>query len=355
MHKELGGGFHRLLLLGIVYHDIGKLAQWDIHADVGGKMIDAIAGQVCVSTMDLGTDPARDADGIPPEQEAELLKLLVRYHDVYGNFFTGEQSLVGCEPIALAFRRDSLGKHLDGFLDTLVLLTVAEVGSLGEDTFLYNGRVRRYLTASEEIRRWVRENGNPDDGEARSGPRDCFMAHASTPNECAARVVGLTHSFSPKIDQDGKQYEKSVNHAMSRVFQTKSKAAEFASSFARIRKLMYALRWFEQLSGELRDGECEKPSPNLEKVVRLLWILTRPAANIQGTKLIEIRFPSSVDDHACARLERQLGDESIYCRATSGDLPSLATRPWTPLPGLSVTQVKESDDEMVLECCFHEP
>jgi hypothetical protein len=349
-YDSLGGDFRALLVMGVVLHDVGKLGRWDVHADIGAAMVADLLQRVPPETTDLGVELGIGGGGLPASRAAELLVLLVKHHEVYGNFFTGEQSLLGWEPVVRELRRGPIEK----LLDTMMLLTVAEVASQGADGFLLNTRITRYLSASKAVRDWVAANQGLPDSTARTAAREFLISQGEAPEECVKRIVGLAHSYSPWIDQHWLDYVSSVRQALAEeeLLSSQSDMQAFAKSFARVRKLAYALRWCEALSGELRRDGAGKSIEGLRQLIRLLWLVTRPASWCLAQRVFEVRFPPVVDGRACSEVATHLGALTAEVDPCYSDIDPIRSKGWQPMEGLLIRVAREDDEEVVLDCAL---
>lgn len=336
-YNSLDHDFQTLLLLGIVCHDIGKSIRSLDHAQLGVKIVRKLP----TSTIIEDSDIVKERGGLQKltlEQATTFLEFLVEFHEVYGNFFTGEQSLLGFEPIMLR-----LPKHLiKSFFDTLFILTVAEVGSQSEHGYLYNSRVERYAEAESEI--LDRMDVAPDK------LRRNLLDHGTNGAEVVARIFGLAYSYSTHIDKFKQSYYSTVEGALGVVAkEVGGSKNDFVSGVARIRKFAYALRWCDKLSGMLLDDGSAKPADGLEALIRLIWILTRPTWGAPENTIFEIRFPSEVDPDVCSRLKDRLGPGVLEGIGSIDFGWFMKNKKWKLLEGtLSVEYAEIIDEEVII-------
>lgn len=350
IYDHLGPDFRALLILGVVFHDIGKFAQWDVHAHVGADMVADLFRRVPIHHTDLGAELAIGSGGqFPASQAGELLRLLVKHHEVYGNFFTGEQSLLGWESVVVELRSGPIGK----FLETVILLTVADVASQANDGYLYNRRIASYLSAHQTILDWVSANRTLSDRQAQLRVREELVSYGADLEACVTRVAGLSHSFSPDMDRDWPRYMRAAREAIitSGLIASGQGAAAFAGLLTRVKKLPYALRWCEKVSGTLQADGSGKPVAQLKRLVALLWVILRPLAWRRGQgRVVEVRFPVAVDEGVCGNLAEKLDTLSADMDPGGQGFAAIEADGWTPFPGFTMRLLHDDGRDVVLEC-----
>ncbi|MBN1782428.1 hypothetical protein JW948_14935 [bacterium] len=347
MLHTLEPDFYALLVSGIMFHDIGKMIQKHDHAALGIRMLQGpgVGDSILNSGLIRELMPGRT----PKPHFWEWLQLLVMRHEVCGNFFTGEQSWLAWENVIrpLLEMPGISFSEIRQFVHVLVLLTVTDVGSIGEHTLLFNTRIRRYLTGVDRILKRIHHR-MPLSGNSGEAFR-CFLLeqdqgdYQDGESELVRRILCLTHGFAQHIDAEYPNYRKAVEAALAEVMAgSGDDESRFSYALARIRKLAYALRWFESLSGKLRSDGMGKPEEDLEDAVRLLWILCRPAEG--NDRIFEIQFPPEVNQDHCRRLKEMLRNAPLS-DITGPDPGEFGSgHEWVPWPDFRL-QCRETDGE----------
>jgi len=336
-YDNLAYDFQTLLLLGIVCHDIGKTVKWLDHARLGARMVRALPIRTIIEDNDIVKERGWRGN-LTPKKATKFLKFLIEFHEIYGNFFTGEQSLLGFEPIMLG-----LPKHLiRPFLDTLLILTVAEVSSQDKQGYLYNSKVERYDEAKREILDRMKV---PRDALRRS-----LLRHGSNKAEVVSRILGLAYSYSTHIDEFKQNYRSTVERAFNEVAKEFEGSEDgFVSAVAGIRKLAYALRWCDRLSGTLSDDGSAKPADGLKALIRLIWILTQPIWRAPENSIFELRFPPVVSLDVISKLKGKLRPSVLEATGSIDFNRFMRNKKWEPLQGsLSVEYVETISKEVIV-------
>ena len=233
-----------LLWLAIIYHDIGKYIHRHDHAAKSGRLIGDLSPDELISQNDLLNErPWRD-EPLELDEAAGFLKQLVEFHEVYGNYTTGEQSLLGFEPII----QQVPAKHLERFLDVLLILAALDVAGTGPEGFLYKIKVRQYQRAREDVL-----------GCRSADVRPSLSALASQQSEIVERVTALAYSYGSRDFYD--RYEDHLREVgiafgdemallcRGGIQSPNETRDQFFGALARIRKMAYALRNFGELTG----------------------------------------------------------------------------------------------------------
>ncbi|NLF69552.1 MAG: hypothetical protein GX575_10925 [Candidatus Anammoximicrobium sp.] len=326
-----------LLLLAVIYHDIGKPIHGSGHAARGTRMLVALNEDEAILQSAVVREGGWDGNVFEPGKAFTFLTHLVEFHEVYGNYATGEQSLLGFEPILASIYKAKL--DLNHFLDALLILGALDVAGTGKKGYLYNVKIQQYMRARKKASKA---------GKDLQGRREQLIALGSKEAELVPRVMALAYSYGSKTFYDN--YEE-VAMSVKNEFLTevgslcppKTEKESFFDALSRIRKMAYALRHFGIITGVPQANPPIWPPQeggSLKALIRLLWILAIPVRG-KPDEVFEINFLPKPDEDAALTLRTQLESQGWRDNLQNCDAVNIANNllsgtPWKPLDGLSI-------------------
>lgn len=286
-YKGLKANYKSLLLLGITYHDIGKQFVWRGHADIGTDIFE-FAFKKAYFDNNSRIDIIRGywKRRLKKPHAHLFLKLLIKHHEVLGNCFTGEQTVLAFIPVFNKLKKTN--KNLIGpFLEVLLLLTVCEVGSVG---YLDNTKIDYYFGILKELKK--------PKGSKYNFLKKQLLEHVRDDKNFTNRLRGLGYSFSGCMDHHKKDYEAAIDENIKIIAEKKELNIEdFKEGMLKIIKFAYALGHFNNLTGMASGTRDDDDNSRLKALIILLWSMAN-VANACKNKLNEIEFledPGKID------------------------------------------------------------
>ncbi len=352
-YNNLSEDVRTLLVHAVVCHDIGKFVHKTGHAALGSQLLgglgtEAIAQSAVVKELGWQGDAVGEEDSA---DAAKFLTTLVEFHEVYGNYATGEQSLLGFVPIV---ERVDSGCLLQ-LLDALLILGAMDAAATGKEGYLYSVKVRQYTRARDHIR------NAPKDESLESK----LIEKGADEEELTERVMALAYSYGSKKFYD--EYSDELGKVRSQFIEEVDTLCDdqirksFYDALSRMRKMAYALKHFGLLTGVPAANPPVWPPKEygaVETLIRLLWILALPVRS-EPEMIFEIDFPHQTDE-ATETVRERLKDGAWrdHCHLLNADdvtgvkklLQSGKT--WRPLGGLEIARSDRDETTIRLSVRF---
>jgi hypothetical protein len=286
MYNSLPNDLRSLLILGILYHDITKPLKSVGHAAQAAKLVKPLSFKVLIQNTDIVNAMGGWQKKISKTDAKAMLYFLIKYHESLGNFFTGEQNLLGFFPLLCRLPMNLRPQ----FMDLLLLLTVAEVGSYGATGYLAQRKYDRYMDAFKFIKNIKTK--------IRADSRNKLYRISLRRPEIIKRLIGLIYAYAQDIDQEYPRYETSITHSLNQAKIEGSLTESFPDEFARITKLSYGLVWLDAIS----NNEQQQSQKNPIIVIRLLTLLCRVVKIFPKDMFFEFVFPANPDSDRLNRI-----------------------------------------------------